>query len=253
MNFEKPHKLDSAAYQEADPTSFSPAPSLEPLSPTGEHTPEKRYPIYTDGTDRYVQLKADGPRQEVVVRLLKNVLNVADVVSRPGERGTEYYSKIMPHDRIEEPSSARDIRADLELISLIFNDQDRSFRPEGDYFGAFAHNLEYEAGRVSHYDFGESEMNLEAPMTQRVRYEDPVLLGKVLEKLAALKETFAGDAGKEHFLSILRASGKHPAQLFPYSGASSTPEALYEAFVARIDAATKYVTHAQDELQREAA
>lgn len=254
MSLERPRVARTEdAYGEADPTAFSPVPSALTLQPTGEYTSEKRYPIYTDGADRYVKLMSDGPRQEVVARLLKGVLNVADVVARPGAAGTEYYSKIMPHERIEEPSRPTDVRADLEVISLVFNDQDRGFREEGDYSGAFAHNLIHEAGRVSHFDFGEAELNLEAPMGQRTRYENPALLERVLEKLEALRAKFAGDEGKAHFLSIIEASGQHPARLFPYSGASANAETLYEGFVGRLDRAIRFVAHEYNELTRKAA
>lgn len=254
MNFEKFRLAGSEeVYKETDPTTYSPVIPEGGLTATGKEIPNKRYPIYEDGVSEYVRLKEDGPRQEVVARLLKGVINVADVVSVPVERGREYFSKIMPHDQIDASSSEVDIRADLEVISLVFNDQDRNFRMPHEYGGAFEHNLRQEGGKVSHFDFGEAELNIDAPFRGSVRYDSTMLLQKTREKLDALKEKFSGDEGRAHFLSIIAASGKHPAKLFPYSGASGSPEVLYEGFISRIDRAIAFVSHYHDNLAREAA
>lgn len=254
MNFEKlrPAGMEEA-YKDADPTAFSPIVPEGTLAPTGREIPEKRYPIYEDGVGEYVHLKDDGPRQEVVARLLKGVINVADVVSIPVGNSREHFSKIMPHERIAEPASEADIRADLEVISLVFNDQDRSLRLPSEYAVANEHNLRRDADTVSHFDFAEAELNVDAPFRLRARYDNPLVLEKTLAKLEELRTRFEGEDGKRHFLSIVEASGKHPAQLFPYSGASGSPEELYAGFAARIDRAIAFVTRAQEERGQQAA
>ncbi len=237
------------AYAEADPTTVSPLPLQGPLEYVGYTDPVKRYGIYSDGQDRYVQLPEDAAeRQQVVARLLKGIVSVADVVAKTDAGGTRHFSKIMPHERIADHTSNDEIYADIELMRLIFNDTDRSYSTKDDYMGELASNLKVEDGKATYYDFGSAEFNIDAPMKPQ-RREGNRALDILAQKVDLLVERFQGEEGKRHFLSIIEQSGKQSWELFRYSEASDSAESLYKGFLKRLAKAQEYLESERQALE----
>lgn len=236
------------AHESADPTAYSALPP-ETLVPTGEHTPMHSRLIVTDGEERYVPLPKGGPRQQVVSRLLKGIVNVADVVDGPDGK---QHSKILKHESIEQPSTPDSILADVEVTYLVFGDFDRRYYSALEMETAEHSNMRIEAGRASYYDFQEAGLT-SPPVALKSKEHTTSSLRMLDTKLEALKRHLSGADGLALINGIADASGKSLYSLFPYSDLNESPEHLQEGLLRRIDHARFLARQELTEKEREAA
>ncbi len=196
-----------AAHEAADPTNYS------ALAPRGRM--ESVGTVHSRGEGDYLNpvLEADGetwyklddgslPRlQQIVARLLKGIINVSDVVERDGE----YYSKRMPHDRIEERLSEEETDADLELLYLVADDSDhftRDLKPTSS-----GHNSRLEEGTSTYHDFAEAGFSPEQTDLRLRRRLTARGLARLQEKLQLLAERYDSAEGKQLAETIYQEAG----------------------------------------------
>lgn len=207
------------ATKEADPTTYSMLPPEEMhvklIRPLNEYS----LPVRTADGETYYELsnKNDSRGQQVVARMLKGVLNVADVVTVPDEEGKDrYYSRKMPLQKIESDTSKEELAAEQLLLEYLFNSKDHLFNPHSNW----ANNATYKDGKMVHFDFGEDADNfLRAPTNRdsliaRLRFMSPETIAHLKEKLAELHDRFAGEEGKEFFRAIIAASAAPATAIF---------------------------------------
>lgn len=209
------------AHEKADPTAYSPLPLQglhvvdKQLSHSYDIVEEKKRPgqRYYEVTDKGLyDLSAT---EQVVARLLKGVINVADITkSKPGlllkQRA---YSKEMPLEKIETPTSDAELAADITILQRVFSDWDH-YMPEH-----LDHNLlRDKEGRTAHYDFGKAAylfyppkearfmvaLAREAPLNDEAK---AILSRKALE----LTERFSD---RKFVEAVIRQSGKDMFSLF---------------------------------------
>jgi len=207
------------ATNEADPTTYSMLPPDEMRVKLIRPLNEYSLPVRTADGETYYELsnKNDPRGQQVVARMLKGVLNVADVVTVPDEEGKErYYSRKMPLQKIENDTSKEELASEQLLLEYLFNSKDHLFNPQSNW----ANNATYKDGKMVHFDFGEDADNfLRAPTNRdsliaRLQFMSPETIAHLKEKLSELHERFAGEEGKEFFRSIIAASAAPATEVF---------------------------------------
>lgn len=213
---ENPKDVDADAYKESDPTTFSPLP-LEGTAVHGEVPVEigTRKTITVDG-ETYVEILRDAhpKKQQVIALLSKGIVPVADVVEHkdfPGKR----YSKMMPHERIENESTMDDARAYAEFMWLIFSDYDHRASE------ALTRNVRIEDGKTSLYDF--ELASLEGAPHSLKHGEDKypkVVLEKTLPLIQAFAKRIEGEEGKTFIKSALTHAGAEVSDLLPARNAN---------------------------------
>lgn len=233
--FENPLQL----HEEGDPTRFSTLPPTREMKKVGVVFPLLYdYTIWEaqDGS-RYVELPNTGwsapATQQVVVRLLKGIINVSDIISIPNEEGgVTYYSHIMPLDRIQEETSEAELSADLFLMEFTFSDLDHAQGDES--------NFEEKDGRIAHFDFGASQWFPIIPedLDEQALIDSPQETRAILStKLRQLHEHLSGNDGKQLVRSIVESTGKGVNELFQYwskSDAQAAFEEFYAALIGRL-------------------
>lgn len=208
---ENPKDTEEDAYKDADPTQYSPLP-LEGSISHGSVPVEigSRNTITVDG-ETYVEILRDAhpKKQQVIALLSKGIVPVADVVEHrdfPSKR----YSKMMPHERIENESTMDDARAYAEFMWLIFSDYDHRASE------ALTRNVRIEDGKTSLYDF---ELASLEGTPHSLKYKEDKYPKAVLEKTLPLIQAFAkrieGEVGRTYIESVLRHAGATVGDLLP--------------------------------------
>lgn len=212
-SFERPkHAKDLAdsAYEKADPTAYSVLPPAgAELRDTGIRLDSDHEEKTLHESDRgaFIPVDQEPVVQQFVARLLKGIVNVSDVVSVEDERGeTRYFSRVMPLDKIDEPSDAAERRADAGLLATLFFDGDHgtettSERPQ-------LQNYREEGDKHAFYDFGiaepfNSEFRRYLVPHYLERASDPEALAHMERKLGMLANRLAGDEGKDFVGSLI--------------------------------------------------
>ncbi|MDB5195028.1 MAG: hypothetical protein JWO84_212 [Parcubacteria group bacterium] len=217
------------AHRDADPTAFSELPPSE-LVDTGRFTNAYHRPLRTDGESIYAPISGNGARQQLIARILKGTLNVADVVRGPDEN---FHSKYLDHYRIREGDTTPELLADAELLSLVFGDDDHRYYPSMEMDRIEHNNMRVENKRVSHYDFEEAKLS--GPPTElRDRNHTVESLLALDKKLRALEDQIKGVSGLAFLTSIVQSAGDSLDNMFPHSDANEGPERLQETLLRRI-------------------
>lgn len=232
------------AHNEADPTTYSELPLTGRLKRLGTTEPGdggNKTPIAgKDGNVYYKLNNATWPaRQQVASRLLKGIINVADVVS--AHEGNNFYSKQMPLDKVEESLDNLDILADFELMSLIIDDADHHL--ESGYPGypleGTEHNVAIEHDSAAYYDFDLASFDA---TNIALRYYLPIRsLRRLSEKIEEVHARYASEDGKALAMSIYEDGQKHAP-----SGLTDSPDHFYEVLMGRIENARVKVKEALD-------
>ncbi|MDB5244964.1 MAG: hypothetical protein JWN90_69 [Parcubacteria group bacterium] len=239
-----PEKPKSVLYEDADPTQYSTLSPTKPLEDTGSLTQLRGKKILTDGVDRYVQLDSSmsPERQQVIARMLKGIINVADIVTVENKKGLELYSRILPHEKIQRKSTQNEIVADQAILELVFGDYDRVVYEKYGMNDKEHHNLRIEGGIGSFFDFGGA--NFELPIhSEQLIVEKTEVYTFLKNQLDQLEARFAGPQGREFLDSVIRASGKTIAQLFPKTEGNSNVEDFQDMLLSRILTVRGMVKH----------
>lgn len=212
---------DSAndATKKADPTTYSILPpekvQTKIIRPLGEYS----LPVRKAEGETYYELSGlhDPRGQQVVARILKGILNVADIVTVPSSDGeNKYYSWKLPHNKIENETTKEQVIAEQLLLQYLFNSRDHMFNKYSDW----ANNGRYEDGKLSHFDFGEDAYKLlEAPsgrgsIIAQLLQMKPDTISHLKNKVSELESRFAGEHGKKFLQSIIDASPARVTELF---------------------------------------
>lgn len=192
------NKIPLQQYRDADPTTFS--------------------VMYDEGliTGRYEDVQAGEladyhmldfdacPQiQQFVSRLLKGVVNVADVV-----RGSSFfYSRVFNTSKIEESISLEEVDADVRLLRILTDDYDRWIKQNR------FHNCKYENGKAVYFDFACARLSfLKTVFDQKsifleLQHLDEFGLERILQKINVLKALYQSSGAERFFESILKFSG----------------------------------------------
>lgn len=225
------------ANEAADPTTYSALPPEGAMHPLGtvRSREEGKYVnpvVESDGEVWYRLEEGSEPRkQQLAARLLKGIVNVADVVERDGE----YWSKRLPHELIHERISTEETEADLELLNLILDDSDHfTVVTESGHPG---HNARLEDETSSYFDFSESSFKPWSMNGLRRRRLKKAALERLDRKLSELAGRFDSPEGKTFARDIYESTGGTMA-------AETAFEDFYTTLVTRIHRAqTEIRTH----------
>lgn len=202
------------ANEEADPTTYS------QLAP--ESLVRTIDGAYTDGVDTFHKLPEHKHflNQQIAVRLMKGVVPVADVVA--GNDGA-FYSKDMPHERIEQSGTRAEAEANRLVLELLLHDGDHSLTLPADAKGTVAsQNMKVGQGAATFYDLELSD--LESGTNRNLTPEPTAQTKAVLtEKLMALQSQYEGESGKSLFGAIVAGDQ------------ALNPSDAYDLFMGRID------------------
>lgn len=238
------------AANEADPTTYSPLrpeklKHTDTITILDTHTSEEmKRRVYTDDRgNRYFEITHHPRTQQFVARMLKGIVNVADVLMiKPAREGEEplFLSKELKIDRIEAKPLA-DLTADLQVLGSIFRDVDRSVPAEGksvretDIGNPRAGgNVRFDEGRSFLFDFESPRDRFFPAMNALMAEQDKHLaaFGKeeaelTLQKLDALAERIEGDEGEAFVRAIAKKTGKNLFELLsPIFGSTVSYEGV---------------------------
>lgn len=221
-------RMAKEAHEAADPTQFSELPIQTPLTPVGGVT-DSGNPLMTDGRHTFVQLSERPKTQQITARLLKGIMNVADVVEG---HDAAYYSKKMPHARIDTNPTVSGIRADVLLLKLIMHDSDHAFAADmltSETRRSRGSNMQVEHGNVSYFDFEMADLD---SVRHYALLPDvaPAVRAELQVKLSKLKEQYESDEGEALFKRIVSEDPE------------INPEHAYRIFMNRI-------SHAEEEIR----
>lgn len=227
------------AYEDADPTQFSPLPLSEHfIVEEGKADPNRYSPVVRYKGERFVRLAEynHGAVQQIVALLLKGIVPVADVVQDATQ--SAHYSKVLNHSKIEGGSDSVDeFKANKEILTRIFGDGDHQYLSHDPKVPAtFNHNLEHHNNTVSFYDFGRASFysfDFKGLFVEHSEESARILLAK----LSLLQQRISGKEGYE-FLKALYTK-THIAEVF---NPDLTPEKLQEILLMKI-ARTQNLVH----------
>lgn len=224
---EQEKQIAIEANKEADPTTYSAIAPKEPLAKIGE---AKSAAAVMFGRDEsYSVLKApsgeiytslegkdSAATEQIVARMLKGAINVADVVTLPD--GT-YASRNMPLKSIENKVKTPELEADVFILRYLMGDSDHIIRS--------GRNIDSAKGRHVYYDFGFAKKGFFNSSDEEKGVDETdwsfcdrsnVVTAIIREKAHLLSERFAGEQGKEFLKVLFGTSGKAPDELFWYRG-----------------------------------
>lgn len=239
------------ASADVDPTRYSQLPPEE-LHTANNFTTYKSREMQTDGISEYVPLvppnSRDLPdpnfatRQQVVSRIVKGIINVADVVRGPDG---QYYSKKLSHESIEHAATHEEIYADLHLLALVFGDTDHKFFSSNGMVDAEHQNVLVDDGKVSYFDFGQADMGRWSN-----RFSNSPWSGQtgilLLRKLESLKNQLNGPEGLRFLEAIIEDTGTPANQIFPSVGLTDDTHSLQERLLDSIEKAHSLVVKLQN-------
>ncbi|MDB5190369.1 MAG: hypothetical protein JWN49_695 [Parcubacteria group bacterium] len=240
------------SYSEADPTLYTQVRLDSTPRESGDVTQtHHKKEIFTDGVNKFVQLEAryDPERQQAIARMLKGIINVADIVSLEGESGKEFYSKVLAHDKIVQKTNHQEIEADIMLLKSVFGDVDRDLYQEQGMKDAEHHNLRIKANAVSYFDFASARFNYQLN-PEYLEMHDFEVIDLLESKLDMLEERFKGEEGKQFLNSIIVASGKSLTELFPRKQESASINDFHTMILERIAKAKAVVTQVKQQKLR---
>lgn len=244
------------ATREADPTAYSMLPTGEKRTKILRNPFVKlKIPLKTDGQENYFELDNEGhhsPKgQQVVSRMLKGVLNVADVVSEIDDEGIKkYYSLEMQNKKIEQESTTEMVQADQILLGYIFGSSDHNFNT----YSGWANNASYNHGKVTHFDFGEDAYDfLRDPigkdkLTAQIKLMKSETLLYLKEKVGLLESRFSGEGGRLFFNTIIKSTNEQitdlfgPREIFEYYPNMSPDELVYNTLIERVENLSKLIS-----------
>lgn len=232
---DSPKKVESLPLEETDPTTYSALASENSLIDTKDTTDRNDFKILADGVDRYVPLTPDSnpQKQQVISRMLKGIINVADIVSIKKETGTEFYSRILPHENIQQKSDKNEVIANVMLLELVFGDYDHRFTEEFGLSDTEHLNLRVDQNVASYFDFDRANFDTIINL-DNLKGEKYEVLRYLRVRLEELEARFKGEEGKAFLESIIRASGKTIAELFPYMEKDTSVEDFQDMILKRI-------------------
>lgn len=198
-------QIINRAHSEADPTTFSQLPLRHRPVEIGRE-PGKNQPIAVSGDRTYVELMGNKQPafQQAVARMLKGIVNVADVVKDEYSEDGAYYSSVVPIERIKEKNPIAEVQADGYVMEQAFGDWDHMEGLTEDE--PWMTNARYEDGKVSYFDFDHARegmwhsVSFSAPRAL-AKISDPEVLHIAFDKLELLKQRLSGSEG----LSFMRA------------------------------------------------
>jgi hypothetical protein len=218
---EKVEEQIAHATKEADPTTYSMLPPEEMRVKLIRPLNEYGLPVRTGEGETYYELsdtqKHDLRGQQVIARMLKGVLPVADIITVQNDEGQEkYYSRKMPIERIARSTSPEQVAGEQLLLEYLFNSKDHLFNPHSNW----ANNATYKDEKLVHFDFGEDANNfLRTPtdrdaLTAKLSHMTPETIAHLKEKVAELENRFSNEEGKEFFQSIIESNGAPAKEIF---------------------------------------
>ncbi len=193
------------ANQDADPTKYSALPPREKFEKLGT-VQERGEGVYSnvvvkDNQDIWYKLNPESTpaRQQAASRLLKGIINVADIV----KRGNAFYSKRMPHEHIDENVSEEEARADLELLTLFLDDSDHTTANIPQLNSTSGHNMRMENDSATYHDFDGATFEAGPIRMRRTNLTDHALERLALN-LEKLELQYASVEGRELARSIFK-------------------------------------------------
>ena len=235
---EQGRKLIEDVQKAADPTKVSELPPADPMEDVGP-LPSTLNRLHESGEGTYVGI-ADAPEtQQAVARMLKGIINVSDIVEGVDTEGKpHFYSRVMPLEKIEKPTSANERNADSFILAHVFGATDFTN----------GNNTQFDGEHIAYFDFGlAADYMFSGVHTQQdvasALLMNPGSKGQLeltLKKLDALTERFSDEPGKELMDSILEATGKKISELFdtsemPLETEYDAPDAFRTMFLKRIE------------------
>lgn len=232
----------------SDPTTYSTiAPKLETLQEISEEGSNTKVLVDSEGK-RFYQLRQEFAyeTQQFISRILKGILNVSDVVMIPDADGQrKFYSVRLPLDQVEKSHTYEEIVADIDLISLLFNDSDRSV-------GTVPHNMTREGEKVGYYDFGSAYSYFykkDAVPAWILRDSSKEKLLYLKERVEELKSQYGNSEGKKFLRDILVSVGADSLNKMFLSekqdaNAEDAFDNFYETFMRRVSAVEAYLDSA---------
>ncbi len=223
------------AQEEADPTSFSELPLGEEKSELGKAAEGKENKLFASHGETYVRLErgTDDASQFVTSKLLKGILNVSDVVR--DEKGA-FYSKVMPLDKIQTPTSSVEMDADLFILKALTGDGDHHFLSRGEGLAPQEKNLARSEEKTAYFDFDAARrINPAINTAEQAGYADAETLKAADEKLARIYSRLNGTMGTLFLTSIIKESGLTVSEIFPaYQGVDNEEEGGIPALQASL-------------------
>lgn len=217
--------ISHKAFQEADPTQFTPLPISAPLTDLGQVDPLKRNRLYAADDELLVGLFPENnpETQKVLSMLVKGIVPVADIVRHIPT--ATMHSKVMPHDRVQTESSGDEVLANRELLAQVFGDRDHNNR-----------NIRDELGQVTFYD---TEPVLDFALKGYNQDHTKASLELLLHKVEELESRLTGEAGKKFFDSVARVSAATPVDFYIHGSpgvALFTMDDVYNTLMRNIQA-----------------
>jgi hypothetical protein len=203
--------------QEADPTTYSEVAFAEgeEKKDLGKAAEGYENQLVSSRGEKYVKLghgESDSS-QFVTAKLLKGILNVSDIIK--DEKG-EFYSKVMPIDKIQEETSDAEIEGDFFVIRALTGDGDHDFTPASENLKGGAKNIIREDGKAVHFDFGYSrELNPAINNAEQAKYTGTEALQLADKKLDAIYKRLNGTMGTLFLKSVMKESGLGVKDVFP--------------------------------------
>ena len=197
-------RIAEKAYEEADPTQFSTLPPDE-LESTKVNADVARFsPMASNGIDTFIELSEfKSPEvQQILVRLLKGIVPVADIVRVKGNNQDTFFSKKLDHTHIASSSSPdAEMAADIDFMHLVFGDSDHDVLNGRQVRGKETKNAVNENSAISYYDFSEFDLSQKV---QLINVHTPTSVKLLLEKISSLRERLAGRDGHVYIESIIK-------------------------------------------------
>lgn len=159
-------------------------------------------------------LKENPERQQVVQRLLKGIVPIADIV----QIGSSYYSLEPTEDELEDTVEIEsEIASDIALLRFIFRDTDHRLRySDHKYINvAKLNERKYYLFDLGKIDFWSRESLLAKGRARRFLQTCPEGTSKILfSKCNRLIELLESPSGQDLVHGIIQASGQEIQQLF---------------------------------------
>lgn len=224
-----------AAQQEADPTTYSELSLDEDKVEMGMAVEGKENRLFSSNGETYVRLErgTEGAAQFVTSKLLKGILNASDVVK---DAEGVFYSKVMPLDKIQAPTSSVEMDADLFILKALTGDGDHYFLSRGEGLAPQEKNLARSNERTAYFDFDAARrLNPAINTAEQAGYADTETLKAADEKLARIYARLNGTMGTLFLTSIIKESGLTVSEIFPaYQGVDNEEEGGIPALQASL-------------------
>jgi len=203
------------AYQVADPTTYSELPAKGEIVDLGAASEKKFNRLVSINDEKYVTLEggSSDASQFVITKLLKGIINVSDIVR--DEQGN-FYSKVMPLDKIQEETPVSEIEGDFFVIKSLTGDGDRGFAPASENLTQYTKNVMHEKGKTAYFDFGFArQLDPKINTAEYAGFTDLEALESADRKLADIYKRLNGTMGTLFIKSIMKETGSTVKEIFP--------------------------------------